>query len=192
MFLKTYLRTKRIYNRKIIIPFMRSEKPLNEIALGVQIGIFWGMTPTAGFQIYIVLLQWLIKKYIFKKKFDIPLAITMIWISNPLTIVPLYILFFKTGSFLLAIFNYDLPEILFSDIINNFTNTISAKNINFIEKSFLLLRFLLNRWVFIAFLGSLIYAIPCSFLGYYFTKKILYPFKETRKKRKSKNLQILK
>ena len=184
MFLKTYRQTKRLYNKKFVIPIMRSQKSLKEVALGVQIGLFWAFTPTIGLQIYIVLLQWVIQKYILQRKFDVTIALTLIWISNPITIVPLYLLFYNTGVFLFKVFKIPLTEVVFSDVIYNLNSIFSASKLNFMEKLFDLLAFLFNSWGIVLFAGAIVYAVPISILGYFFTKRILLVLKEKRNTRK--------
>ena len=39
---------------------------------------------------YIVFLQWILHKTFIRFKFDLNLAIAMVWISNPLTVFPLH------------------------------------------------------------------------------------------------------
>jgi len=66
----------------------------NVIARGVALGLIIGMTPTVG-------IQWaaaLILSKLFKA--STPAAMSLIWLSNPLTLAPLYWLDFKIGSFL--------------------------------------------------------------------------------------------
>jgi uncharacterized protein (DUF2062 family) len=165
---------------------MRNNKPLKEIARGVQVGVFWGLTPTIGLQIYIVLLQWLVQNYILKKKFDITLALTLIWISNPITVVPLYFLFYQTGSILLNLLGYSFIEAHFLGSIQNLINVFSTDQMNFLEKTIYLSKFLFNRWGVVLFVGSLVYAVPISFASYFFTKKVLFPLKKIRNRKKKK------
>ena len=53
----SYRNLKRLYYHRLIFPIYRSKKPTAEIALGISIGVFWGMTPTVGIQMYVVFRQ---------------------------------------------------------------------------------------------------------------------------------------
>jgi len=66
------------------------------IARGISIGIFFGLTPTVGFQTLLVLPCCLI----FRANF--PLAFAATWISNPFTMGPLYYGWNQIGQWLLG------------------------------------------------------------------------------------------
>ena len=87
----SYRNLKRLYYHRIIFPIYKSKRPISEIALGVSVGVFWGLTPTVGAQMYIVFLQWILHKTFIRFKFDLNLAIAMVWISNPFFSFPLYL-----------------------------------------------------------------------------------------------------
>ena len=68
----------------------------HRIALGVAVGIFVTWTPTIGFQMILaVLLAWLLKA---NKLVGVP----FVWISNPLTVVPIYYPNYLLGRWLLG------------------------------------------------------------------------------------------
>ena len=103
----SYRNLKRLYYHRIIFPIYKSKRPISEIALGVSVGVFWGLTPTVGAQMYIVFLQWILHKTFIRFKFDLNLAIAMVWISNPLTVFPLYFLFYTTGELITDLFRLE-------------------------------------------------------------------------------------
>ena len=75
----------------------------HRIALGVAIGIFVTWTPTIGFQMLLtVALAWLLRA---NKLVGVP----FVWISNPLTMVPIYLPNFALGRWLLRN-NYESPD----------------------------------------------------------------------------------
>ena len=39
---------------KLINPVLRSTAPVSEVSLGVAVGVFLGLTPTVGVQMYLV------------------------------------------------------------------------------------------------------------------------------------------
>ena len=77
-----------LYNKvydQVVKPVVISVSPLNEVALGMSIGMFVGMTPTVGIQMWIVFILWLIAKYLFKIRFDLIIGTAIVWVSNPFT-----------------------------------------------------------------------------------------------------------
>ncbi len=88
---------EKIIQDKLINPVLHSRAPVSEVSLGVAVGVFLGLTPTVGVQMYLVAVVWSIYRYIFRRHFNLPVGVAMVWISNPLTMVPLYYLFLVTG-----------------------------------------------------------------------------------------------
>lgn len=74
---------------------LHADDPPERIALGIAIGTFVAFTPTVGIQMAIVLLlTWLFRA---NKAVSLPI----VWISNPLTVVPIYWACYHVGRFLL-------------------------------------------------------------------------------------------
>lgn len=69
-------------------------------ALGVAIGIFIGMTPTVGIQMILVLLFAAATSRLFY--FNRVAAILTVYISNPLTMLPIYWFNYKVGTYFVA------------------------------------------------------------------------------------------
>ncbi|MCB1137578.1 MAG: DUF2062 domain-containing protein, partial [Leptospiraceae bacterium] len=87
---------RQILDEKLIRPFRESHAPVQELALGSSIGMFWAMTPLVGIQMYLVTMTWLLMKLL-GRKINLAVALAMVWISNPITMGPLYYAFYKTG-----------------------------------------------------------------------------------------------
>ena len=68
----------------------------HSIALGTAIGMFVGLTPTVGFQMLLVvaisLLSW---RYF---RFNRLAALITVYVSNPLTLMPIYWLNYRVGT----------------------------------------------------------------------------------------------
>ena len=71
-----------------------------EVAWSVAVGTFVALTPTFGIQIFIVVLLWNIMRFSRKLKFNLPIAASLTFITNYLTIIPYYFLSYKTGCWL--------------------------------------------------------------------------------------------
>ena len=68
----------------------------HSIALGTAVGMFIGMTPTVGIQMIIVIVFAYLVKPVFT--FNRMAALITVYISNPVTMVPLYWFDYKVGS----------------------------------------------------------------------------------------------
>ena len=80
----------------------------HRIALGVAIGVFVAWTPTIGFQMPLtVALAWLLGA---NKLFSVP----FVWISNPLTFVPIYMPNYLVGRWILG---SDVPPPDFGKVV---------------------------------------------------------------------------
>lgn len=69
----------------------------HSIALGTTVGMFIGMTPTVGIQMILVMLFGLLVKRLFS--FNRVAALITVYLSNPLTMVPIYYFNYWVGTF---------------------------------------------------------------------------------------------
>ncbi len=132
--------------RKLKINFLKiyySRGNVHEIALGAAIGSFWGVFPTFGAS---TVLSLLIYKVI---RFNLPVAISAAFISNPLTSPFLLLLSFEVGNFFIDTnikFEYDswtqnITDIGYVMLIGStIVSTITAILMYFIVKYSIALR----------------------------------------------------
>ena len=107
---------------------------------------------------------WLIARHGLGLRFNLPLALGLCWVSNPLTVLPLYFVFLHTGEVLLSYFgDYHTPNwgelkaILFDPL------PASESWWGAIEARFLGLFWLLG-WPFV--LGSAVWALGGGIITY--------------------------
>ena len=93
---------ERLLRYRVLIPIKRSRREPEHAARGVMVGVIWGLTPTMGVQMAIVLLTWLITRRLLRWDFNVIVGFAWTWISNPLTFIPIYYVFYVTGQFLLG------------------------------------------------------------------------------------------
>jgi uncharacterized protein (DUF2062 family) len=72
----------------------------HSIALGTTVGMFIGLTPTVGIQMALVMLFALLTAPLFK--FNRVAAILTVYISNPLTMIPMYWFNYRVGTLFVA------------------------------------------------------------------------------------------
>jgi uncharacterized protein (DUF2062 family) len=65
------------------------------VTRGVAIGLFWGFIPMPMQMMAVMATTPFIR-------FNVPLAITMVWLSNPFTMPPMYYMEYLTGNFILG------------------------------------------------------------------------------------------
>lgn len=82
--------------RKWLRAMLMLDDSSHRIALGAAIGIFIAMTPTVGIQMLIVLALAVVTRPWFR--FNKVAALLMVYVSNPLTVVPIYWFNYKLGS----------------------------------------------------------------------------------------------
>lgn len=88
----------------LLLRFVRLQGTPHEVAKGVALGIFIGMTPTLGFQMAIgVFFAWILKE----SKVAAALGV---WITNPLTAPFIYALEYETGRAMLHMPHAALPQ----------------------------------------------------------------------------------
>ena len=85
------------------------------IARGVFIGLFWGFIPMPMQMLAVLAITPFLK-------FNVPIAISMVWLSNPLTMPFMYYMEYQTGNFILGrdgLENIELTLTWFSDNWDN-------------------------------------------------------------------------
>jgi len=65
------------------------------ITRGVGIGLFWGFIPMPMQMLAVMAMTPFFR-------FNVPIAIAMVWLSNPLTMPPMYYMEYLTGNFILG------------------------------------------------------------------------------------------
>jgi len=65
------------------------------ISKGILIGLFWGFIPMPMQMLAVLAITPFIK-------FNVPIAISMVWLSNPLTMPFMYYMEYQTGNFILG------------------------------------------------------------------------------------------
>lgn len=156
---------KRLYNlfyEKIIRPLKEVHAPRDEIALGASIGMFWAINPLVGVQMYLVTINWLIFKLI-GIRFNLAIALAMVWITNPLTMPFFYYLFYISGIYFSKLINVHFSLLSFDHFKMILEQT---GNLSFIDGLKFWFNFLIDDFGIPAVIGGLVWAIPSSILIY--------------------------
>lgn len=152
----------------IVVPIMQAHAPPSEIAWGAGIGMFVAMTPTVGIQMYAVTAVWFITRYIFRFNFNLPVGLAMCWISNPITMGPLYYLFLLVGYWIFPHlgFSGSIP-VTYADFGNRLSEILAHHSTRkVVRESF---SFLIVELGFPMLVGSVLIALPCAILTFWIT-----------------------
>jgi uncharacterized protein (DUF2062 family) len=87
------------------------------VTRGVAIGIFWGFIPMPMQMLAVMATTPFIR-------FNVPIAISMVWLSNPFTMPPMYYMEYLTGNFLLGREDLDDIELTMQWFTENFDNIL--------------------------------------------------------------------
>ena len=82
------------------------------ITRGIFIGLFWGFIPMPMQMAAVVATTPFVR-------FNVPIAIAMVWLSNPITMPPMYYMEYLTGNFLLGREGIDGIELTLEWFSNN-------------------------------------------------------------------------
>ena len=160
-------KTKRLIRSRLIVPLLRSPHPPEYKARGVAVGMAWAMTPLVGIQMTTVFLTWLIAKKVFKWGFSLPLALAWTWVTNVLTMIPIYYVFYLTGQVMRGHF-HNLSG--YESLTHTMRETFMA-DLTFTEECSLLFKLLLEDWGVSMAVGCLPWLVVCSVTSYYLTLK---------------------
>jgi hypothetical protein len=114
------------------------------ISRGILIGLFWGFIPMPMQMLAVLAVTPFIK-------FNVPIAISMVWLSNPITMPFMYYMEYQTGNFLLGREGIDNIELTLDWFSQNWDNIIVPLYVGTIPYSLLfssLIYYLINTlWI---------------------------------------------
>ena len=114
------------------------------ISRGVLIGLFWGFIPMPMQMLAVLAVTPFIK-------FNIPIAISMVWLSNPITMPFMYYMEYQTGNFLLGNESLENVELTLNWFSDNWSKIITPLYVGTIPYSIgasSLIYFIINKlWI---------------------------------------------
>jgi uncharacterized protein (DUF2062 family) len=118
------------------------------ISRGVLIGLFWGFIPMPMQMAAVLALTPFIK-------FNVPIAITMVWLSNPITMPFMYYMEYHTGTYLLGAegmndikFDFEFNIAWFKENWSNFLYPLYVGTIPYSVGLSSLIYFIINKlWI---------------------------------------------
>ena len=114
------------------------------ISRGVLIGLFWGFIPMPMQMLAVLAVTPFIK-------FNVPIAISMVWLSNPITMPFMYYMEYQTGNFLLGNEGLENIELTLDWFSNNWNKILTPLYVGTVPYSLgvsTLIYFLINKlWI---------------------------------------------
>lgn len=170
---------KRMVRYRLIIPILRSPHSPEYKARGVAVGLAWAMTPLIGIQMWLVLMTWLVAKKC-KWSFSLPLGIAWTWITNVVTMIPCYYIFYVTGQLM----RWRVDSISGYNHLAAAIRQIFMSDLGFVEEWTQFFGFIVKDLGISMAVGCLPWAVVFSVIGYKLTLKFEQA-RMARKKRKS-------
>lgn len=155
---------KTLFYNKLVSPILHSQTSVHETSLATAIGIFLGLLPLLGVHMYSVVMVWGFCRYLLRIRFNLPVALALVWIINPITVIPVYYAFLGTGTYLMKLFGSHVISINYYTFKQEFLEIIRNESLGrgVLEG----IRFLLVDLGEPMVIGSLVYAIPLTLISY--------------------------
>ena len=164
---------------RLVIPVLRSVDQPEIVARGVMVGLALGLTPTVGIQLYCVFIVWWLCRYVAKWHFSLIIAMAWSWLSNPITMIPLYYLYYITGRLMLLDFDGEQDFESFSRMIGEHLTLEGGIWETIVE----VFHFMLEQIGTSILIGFIPYSILLGAGGYWVSLKLATRYAEARKKR---------
>ena len=160
---------KRYLDQKLIRPFRESKSPIGEVALGAMIGMFWAMTPLVGVQMTLVTIHWFLFRF-FRWHFSLPIAMAMVWISNPVTMGPLYYLFYLAGFYFFVLLGIDITQVSYTAFVARLEQSLAMGGI---DGSIDFVLYIIRDLGWPMLIGGFVVATPMSIVSYFVARRMV-------------------
>jgi len=169
----------RLIRYRLHIPMLRSAHPPEHTARGVMMGLIWAFVPLFGIQMGGVLVTWMIASRFVGWQFALIPAIAFTWVTNILTIVPVYYVYYITGQVMLGhwsdIAGYEAFAALFA--------SSAPAGAGFFEAVRAWIETLLTYWGLPIVLGSIPWTIAIAAAGYKSSLNLVRAYRRRRAER---------
>jgi len=169
----------RLIRYRLHIPMLRSTHPPEHTARGVMMGLIWAFVPLFGIQMGGVLVTWMIASRFVGWQFALIPAIAFTWVTNILTIVPVYYVYYITGQVMLGHWSDFAGYEAFAAL---FANSAPA-GAGFFEAIWAWIETLLTYWGLPIVLGSIPWTIAIAAAGYKSSLNLVRAYRRRRAER---------
>ena len=177
---------ERIVQYRLIMPLKRSQHPPEYSARGTAVGLAWAMTPLVGIQMWLVFMTWLFCKKVLKWPFSLPLGLAWTWVTNVVTLPPVYYAFYVTGQFMRG--KWD--NLSGYESLSHVIHQTFLEELTFAEKWKLVFDLLVKDWGVSMIVGCLPWALICGVGGYYITRAFVRRHQQRKAEKLKKMLGV--
>lgn len=174
-------RLRRMVRFRLILPTLRSPHSPEYTARGVCIGVSLAFTPLIGVQMPLVVLVWLaIRQFIPQWNFHLLVALAWTWVTNVVTLIPIYYAFYITGRVIL--WRWDsLPEFsAFSARMQELTEVETT----WLEAFWIAVVRIFDSFGLPMFVGCVPYALIFGWLSYRWSLRLIGRLRTRRLRRR--------
>ncbi|MBM85033.1 MAG: hypothetical protein CMM47_03300 [Rhodospirillaceae bacterium] len=171
---------KRLLRYRLIIPILRGNKPPEHSARGVLVGIACAMTPLVGVQMMMVAGVWVVQKMVAPNwRFSVVVAMAWTWITNVVTVPPIYYLFLVTGRIMLGRWEQSLGFRAFSAKLKEILSIDGGG----LMAAWDIMVAMVELWGVPMFIGCVPWAILCSWIGYRWSSRFVIRRRQAMRER---------
>ncbi len=177
-------RFKRMMRLRLVIPMVRSRQPPENTARSVAVGLFWAFTPTFGIQMALTVVHWYIARTLFRRDFNVIVAMAWTWVTNLFTVPIAYYTFFLTGQILLGRWN-DLSG--YESFITFWRTAMgdAGSDPTSLAAWETYFSVIVEGWGLALLVGSVPIAVVGYFVGYYWTLHLVRRWRAIRQEKRA-------
>ena len=165
---------RRLLRLRLVIPMLRASHEPEHTARGVSVGLFFAMTPTVGVQMPLVMLAWLALRLLRRSwDFNPVIAMAWTWVTNVITVPPIYYAFLVTGELMLGRWGESGGYEVFQARLAALLQTDAS----FLDSLWIYAVGMFDAWGLPMFVGSIPWAIGSAWLGYVWSLKATRRFR---------------
>ncbi len=142
-------------------------------------GLAVALTPTVGIQLIAVFGLWIMCRWSRRTDFSLVVALAWVWVTNALTMLPIYYTFYVTGQFMLGRWD-DLSG--YQGFIDVFQAAFQD-DLGFLDRIWALVRLSAQEQGLAMFVGCIPWATGTAWAGYAWSLKLLRVRQAARLKR---------
>lgn len=161
-----FRKLRKLLHDHLVRPFKESVAPIHQVGWGAAVGMFVGILPIVGVQMYVVATLWILLRYVLRARFSLPIALAMVWISNPVTMGPMYYGYLVTGNWTLQFFDFALQPVSFAEFNLAFDALLDRPELSWGQRIWRGAAMVLLEFGWPILFGSFCWAIPLSLLAY--------------------------
>ena len=164
---------KDIIDRRIIRHFRETHAPVHELALASLVGIFWALTPLVGVQMSLVTGHWVLMR-LMRLRFNLPIGIAWVWITNPITMPFFYYGFYLVGVLSYKVLGIQIDWVSFDSIKQALRQ---AEAMTAWEGLRFWMGYMVGTLGLPMLIGGFVTGIPCALAGYPITRSLVNAYR---------------